>query len=87
MKVKPVDPNAVIRDPITKIALPAEGGDVPENNFWTRRWLDGEVWRREGDEWVRRLPNGELERITDKPAELPVSGNEPIRPLTTRGGK
>ncbi len=45
MKVKPVDPNAVIRDPITKLALPAEGGEVPENTFWTRRLMAGEVTR------------------------------------------
>lgn len=45
MKVKPVDPNAVIRDPVTKLPLPAEGGDVPENNFWVRRVLAGEVVR------------------------------------------
>lgn len=45
MRVKPVDPNAVIRDPHTKRQLPAEGGEVPENSFWTRRLLAGEVVR------------------------------------------
>ncbi len=45
MKVKPTDPNAVIRDPHTRTALPAEGADVPENSFWTRRLLAGEVVR------------------------------------------
>lgn len=45
MRVKPVDPNAVIRDPHTRRPLPAEGGDVPENNYWTRRILAGEVVR------------------------------------------
>ena len=45
MKVKPVDPTAVIRDPHTKQQLPAEGGEVPENSFWTRRLLAGEVVR------------------------------------------
>jgi hypothetical protein len=45
MKVKPVDPNAVIRDPHTKQPLPAEGGDVPENNFWTRRCSPAKVVR------------------------------------------
>ncbi len=45
MKVKPVDPKAVIRDPQTKLALPAEGGEVPENSFWTRRLMQGEVTR------------------------------------------
>jgi hypothetical protein len=45
MRVKPVDPTAVIRDPHTKQPLPADGGDVPENIFWTRRLLAGEVVR------------------------------------------
>lgn len=43
MKVKPVDPNAVIRDPHTKQPLPAEGGEVPDNSFWNRRLVAGEV--------------------------------------------
>ncbi len=45
MRVKPVDPTAVIRDPHTKRVLPAEGGDVPEDNFWIRRLRAGEVVR------------------------------------------
>lgn len=45
MKVKPTDPNAVIRDPHTKQVLPADGGDVPDSNFWMRRLLAGEVKR------------------------------------------
>lgn len=45
MRVKPADPTAVIRDPITKLPLPAEGGDVPENGFWMRRLIAGEVVR------------------------------------------
>lgn len=45
MKVKPADPNAVIRDPHTKRVLPADGGDVPDDNFWNRRLLSGEVVR------------------------------------------
>ena len=67
MKVKPAVPGAIIRDPQTRLPLPAEGGDVPENSFW-----------------IRRLRAGEVVRI-DAPMQ-PV-GNEPIAPLTTRGGK
>lgn len=70
MRVKPVDPNAVIRDPHTHRVLPAEGGEVPENNFWTRRLMAGEVVR--------------VEETATKAAPM---GNEPIAPLTTRGGK
>lgn len=45
MRVKPVDPTAVIRDPHTKRPLPAEGAEVPENTFWVRRLRAGEVVR------------------------------------------
>lgn len=45
MRVKPANPNAVIRDPHTKRALPAEGGNVPDNTFWRRRLRDSEVVR------------------------------------------
>lgn len=71
MRVRPVDPNAVIRDPHTKRQLPPEGGEVPENTFWTRRLLHGEVVR------IADLP---------AEAAAPA-GNEPIQPLTTREGK
>lgn len=47
MRVKPADPNTVIRDPHTKRALPPEGGHVPEDNFWIRRLNAGEVVRVE----------------------------------------
>lgn len=43
MRVKPVDPKSIIRDPVTLRPLPAEGGDVPDNIFWQRRLLDGSV--------------------------------------------
>lgn len=43
MKVKPTKAGAMIRDPHTKRPLPAEGGNVPDNNFWRRRLLAGEV--------------------------------------------
>lgn len=45
MKVKPADPAAKIRDPHTKRVLPAEGDDVPDNVFWNRRLIAGDVVR------------------------------------------
>lgn len=45
MRVKPVNPAAVIRDPHTKRQLPAEGGEVPDSVFWNRRLRDGDVVR------------------------------------------
>lgn len=43
MKVKSAIEGAVIRDPHTKRPLPAEGGEVPDNTFWRRRLMSGEV--------------------------------------------
>lgn len=43
MKVKPVVPGAIIRDPVTRRPLPQEGGEVQDNIFWRRRLRDGEV--------------------------------------------
>lgn len=45
MRVKPADPRAIIRDPHTKRPLPAEGREVPDNAFWRRRLMAGEVVR------------------------------------------
>jgi len=47
MRVKPVIPGAIIRDPHSRIALPADGGEVPESSFWIRRLIAGEVIRVE----------------------------------------
>ena len=48
MRVKPVDPNAVIRDPHTRRPLPADGDNVPDDSvFWNRRLRAGEVVRIE----------------------------------------
>lgn len=57
MRVKPVDPNAVIRDPHTMRPLPAEGGEVPDNVFWHRRLVAGEVVRID-DAANAAKPNG-----------------------------
>jgi hypothetical protein len=70
MRVKPVDPNAVIRDPHTRMPLPAEGGEVPENSFWVRRVLAGEVVR--------------IDQPADNAADNAPTGREPVTPLTTR---
>ncbi len=49
--MKPANPEAVIRDPHTKVVLPPDGGDVPDNVFWHRRLIAGEIVRI-GDEPV-----------------------------------
>ena len=39
--VKPVD-GRICKDPITYVALPAEGRRVPKNAYWLRRLKDGD---------------------------------------------
>jgi hypothetical protein len=81
MKVKLVNPEhaAGFIDPQTgrsPFLDPKDGAvlataEVPENTFWTRRIL-----------------HGELVRVVDAPSvPSQPTGDEPIKPLTTRGGK
>lgn len=42
MKVKPAE-GLLVRDPVTREALPAKGGTVPRNAYWLRRLRDGDV--------------------------------------------
>jgi hypothetical protein len=43
MKVYPVKGGEGLRDPKTRRRIPAEGLDVPEDNFWLRRLAHGDV--------------------------------------------
>jgi hypothetical protein len=80
LKVKPVDPNAVIRDPQTRRQLPAEGAEVPDNNFWRRRL------RSYTDSCgVYHAPCVVLiDAVPAAPVPAQPVGDEPIKPLTTR---
>ena len=81
MMVKPVNPAAVIRDPITKRALPADGGEVPESNFWIRRLLAREVVL------IDKPDAAALAAHVDKQTAAPVAPLNvaaPVAPLTTR---
>lgn len=42
LNVKPA-PGLVVRDPVTRQALPPEGGEVPDTTYWRRRLADGDV--------------------------------------------
>lgn len=42
MFIKP-KPGVVLRDPISKQVLPAEGRNVPSSGFWLRRIAEGSV--------------------------------------------
>jgi hypothetical protein len=41
--LRPADPAAIIRDPHTKRALPADGGRVPSSSYWLRQIRSGAV--------------------------------------------
>lgn len=36
-----------VRDPVSKLHIPAEGKEVPESSFWIRRLRSGDVVRCE----------------------------------------
>ncbi len=36
-------PGLIVRDPLTRNALPAEGATVNENGYWRRRLRDGDI--------------------------------------------
>lgn len=42
MKVKPRE-GLIVRDPVTREALPAKATTVPRNAYWLRRLADGDV--------------------------------------------
>lgn len=44
MFVKPKE-GVNVRDPITKLHIPASGAEVPENTYWVRRVESGDVIR------------------------------------------
>lgn len=44
MFVKPA-PGIRVRDPLSRLHLPEEGKEVPEDSFWTRRLRSGDVVR------------------------------------------
>lgn len=42
IKVKPAE-GLIVRDPVTREALPPKGKTVPRNAYWLRRLKDGDV--------------------------------------------
>jgi hypothetical protein len=65
MFVKPAE-GIRVRDPVSRFHIPATGVEVPENQFWTRRLLDGDV--------VRADPPALAQAVapTPEPAEAPA---------------
>jgi len=74
VQVIPVEGHTVI-DPDTGQALPPEGADVPETDFWFRRITDGDV--------IRVIDDIELTPI-DTPQENTVSIGMASQPLPTQ---
>jgi hypothetical protein len=78
-----VKPRAGLRVPYPQNpiqALPAEGGNVPEDNYWMRRLRDGDVVRIDD-------PPKKPELMSAAPVDInepEPSGREPVAPLTTR---
>ncbi len=80
MKLKPKDPAAVVRDPITRQPLAADGTEVPDTSYWVRRLRAGEVELvREPEHATAAAPNPSAE-----PAVINLPNVGPIPPLTTR---
>lgn len=50
MRVKPASPDVIVRYPHSRQPLPAEGADVPEDNYWIRRLRSGDVVPADGSE-------------------------------------
>lgn len=67
--VKPAVPGAVVRDPVTRQALPQDGGEVPDNVYWRRRLP------RPG------IP-GDVVEIPRPPAAAPATPQSAPAPLT-----
>lgn len=90
LKLKPKDPNAIIRDPRTKRPLEANGSWVSDSSFWRRRIVGKEVEVIETRE-IEPTKAAEADE-PDAPETLPPTpttttptGLEPTTPLTTRG--
>lgn len=41
--VKPTEKGLIVRDPVTKLALPDTGRSVPNTSYWRRRLKDGSI--------------------------------------------
>ena len=41
--LKPATATLVVRDPVTRLPLPAEGEAKPLDTYWSRRLVDGDV--------------------------------------------
>ncbi len=69
MRVRPSRPDLIVRDPISRQPVPAEGREVPETSYW-----------------LRRLSDGDLERVEEKPAPAGAEASgEPAKSVGARG--
>lgn len=43
LHVKPAAPGLIVRDPVSRLPLPEEGGLMPDTSYWRRRIEGGDV--------------------------------------------
>jgi hypothetical protein len=73
MRVKPKTKDAIVRDPATGRAIPAEGIEVSDDDVF----------------WRRRLDRGDVEEVkggAPGKSGIPDPAHAPVAPLTTREG-
>ncbi len=59
MFVFPVAP--IVRDPVSRKALPPEGREVPESTYWVRRLASGDVSLKDPRPVINSEPSPESE--------------------------
>lgn len=72
MRVKPTRPGLLVKCPVSRLPVPAEGREVPENGYWLRRIAEGSLQLVEPTAPPKPEPAPELEapkprRTTTKP--------------------
>lgn len=70
LRVKPADPDAIVRDSESGKILPAEGAPVDNNTYWRRRLRDGSVVLAKAE------PKAPASSLTPKPKGKPAAKKE-----------
>lgn len=78
MFVRPA-PGMKVRDPDSRLPLPAEGREVPESSYWVRKIRSGDVVLADpaapGRRVTERLPPPEVETSAKAPDAAPASAD------------
>src|SRR5688500_14586287 len=80
VKVKPASEGLLVRDPVTKKPLPAEGATVQMSNYWQRRLNYGDVVTVEGGDEPSphkpETPDDEAPDVPDDDSPTPPPNDE-----------